>query len=326
MPPVVYVGPQERGLAFERAVTGSVLAVETPDERVLDDPRTSFVVVDAVGEVDATRLADAPVTVLAAETSDLPDGVVDERVAVDGDPTAALADHVDTLADGSLETVDEQGELRRQSERLDTLTSSISHDLQTPIQLAITQLELYRETGDETHLDRLADAHERMQRLIDDLLTLARQGDTVDEPQRVSLASVCEDAWRGIDTGGARLRVRADATLTTTPGRLDRLLSNLFVNAVDHATDDVTVTVGLLPDGDGFYVADDGDGIGPADRDRIFERGYTTSDEGTGFGLAIVAEIVDAHGWSIAVTDQQSAGEPSGTRFEVSGISSLEDA
>ena len=80
---------------------------------------------------------------------------------------------------------------------------------------------------------------------------------------------------------------------------------------------EVTVRVGALPDGTGFYVEDDGPGIPPGERDQVFESGYTTSEDGTGFGLAIVRTIVEAHDWSIEVTD----GREGGARFEVTTAS-----
>jgi signal transduction histidine kinase len=65
-----------------------------------------------------------------------------------------------------------------------------------------------------------------------------------------------------------------------------------------------------------IYVADDGCGI-PADaREAIFASGYTTAEEGTGFGLAIVGEIVEAHGWTIDVTESTEGG----ARFEIRGV------
>ena len=92
-----------------------------------------------------------------------------------------------------------------------------------------------------------------------------------------------------------------------------------MANALRHVGDDVVVTVGPLPDGDGFYVEDDGEGIEPGRRAEVFEAGVTTDDDGTGFGLKIVSEIADAHGWRVDVTD----GEDGGARFrfhDVGGI------
>jgi signal transduction histidine kinase len=75
----------------------------------------------------------------------------------------------------------------------------------------------------------------------------------------------------------------------------------------------VTVTVGDLENG--FYIEDDGPGIPKAEREAVFDPGHSTSEEGTGFGLAIVREIANAHGWSVRVT----GGAAGGARFELTG-------
>jgi signal transduction histidine kinase len=77
---------------------------------------------------------------------------------------------------------------------------------------------------------------------------------------------------------------------------------------------DLRVAVGDL-DG-GFFVEDDGSGIPETDRKQVFERSYTTSEDGTGFGLAIVEGIVEAHDWEIVVTE----GADGGARFEITGV------
>jgi signal transduction histidine kinase len=87
-------------------------------------------------------------------------------------------------------------------------------------------------------------------------------------------------------------------------------------DAVEH---DASVRVEWFVDGDerGFAVADDGPGIPPADRDRVFEWGYTTDEEGVlGLGLCIVHEIAEAHGWTLSVTESAAGG----ARFEVRGV------
>ena len=88
-----------------------------------------------------------------------------------------------------------------------------------------------------------------------------------------------------------------------------------FDNTVKHDGDDVTVTVGPTDDGEGFYLEDDGTGIDPEARDRIFESGYS-GGSGTGLGLAIVERIADAHGWEVTATDSETGG----ARFVVSGV------
>jgi signal transduction histidine kinase len=76
----------------------------------------------------------------------------------------------------------------------------------------------------------------------------------------------------------------------------------------------VTVTVGDLDDG--FYVEDDGPGIPIEEQGELFERGFSTAGDGTGFGLAIVEQVVEAHGWEISIAD----GDAGGARFEVTGV------
>jgi signal transduction histidine kinase len=89
-------------------------------------------------------------------------------------------------------------------------------------------------------------------------------------------------------------------------------------DSVEHGGNDVTVTLGDLDDG--FYVEDNGEGIDEEDRSRAFETGYSTSDAGTGFGLWIVAEIADAHDWTVTI-DESSEG---GARFEITGVDIVE--
>nr|WP_281381262.1 HAMP domain-containing sensor histidine kinase [Halobellus ruber] len=213
------------------------------------------------------------------------------------------------------EQKERERELKRQNERLDEFASVVSHDLRSPLSVATGRLELATTECDSRHLDAVADAHGRMEDLIDDLLRLARQGDPVGETEPVDLGTVPERCWETVATGDATLRVETDSAICADPGRLRQLFENLYRNAVEHAGSDVTVTVDAL-DG-GFYVEDDGPGIPEDAREDVFEAGYSTTDEGTGFGLSIVGEIVEAHGWTITATE----GADGGARFEFTGVS-----
>ncbi|MFB6163673.1 MAG: PAS domain S-box protein [Haloarculaceae archaeon] len=207
-------------------------------------------------------------------------------------------------------------ELQAQNERLDQFAGMVSHDLRNPLQAAISRLEMAGVADDpDEHVAEAERNLERIDRLITDILTLAREGEAVADPEPVSLPDVAA-AWESVDADRAALDVAADRTIEADPDRVVELLENLFRNAVEHAGTDATVTVGWLADGDGFYVADDGPGVPPDEREAVFEMGHTTADEGTGFGLAIVREIAQAHGWTASVTE----GADGGACFEFRGI------
>jgi hypothetical protein len=158
-------------------------------------------------------------------------------------------------------------------------------------------------------VDRIADAADRMERLIDDLLALARQGATVGAPRPVDLPALAERAWGNVETSSATLAVDpAVPRIAADPDRLAQLLENLYRNSVQYAGPDVHVTVGPLDDGDGFYVADDGCGIPRTERESVMERGYSTAADGTVFGLGIVGEIARAHDWTVTVTESPAGG------------------
>jgi signal transduction histidine kinase len=234
--------------------------------------------------------------------------------------TETEADEPDDGAAGTLE--------------IDHVASVVSHDLRNPLDVAKARLEAGRELDEDEHFDHVEQAHERMERIIQDVLTIARGEEVVEPDQAVDLTDVAETAWETVETDGATLTVDEQLpTATADPDSVGRLFENLFRNAVEHGSTgpaehsstgtaehgrfDVSVTVGPI-DGGGFYVADDGPGIPRDDWERVFEPGYSSDDHGTGLGLAIVARIADLHGWSVTVTDAAAGG----ARIEVSGVDS----
>ncbi|MGM0372762.1 MAG: sensor histidine kinase, partial [Halobacteriota archaeon] len=202
----------------------------------------------------------------------------------------------------------------RQNERLDRFTSTVSHDLRNPLTVARGRLEIAAEETDSEHVETALSALERMETMIEDLLDLARHGQPIDETEPVSLSTAATDAWEMVKTREATLEVAGERSFEADPDRLASLFENLFRNAVEHGGPDVTVTV--EPIAGGFAVSDTGPGIPPEERSNVLESGYTTADSGTGFGLAIVSEVADAHGWSVQVTDSDSGG----ARFEFRGL------
>ena len=218
------------------------------------------------------------------------------------------------------ERKERERELQRQNERLEKFASVVSHDLRNPLEVARGSAQLIGDACDETDaVDRMDRALTRMDRLIDDVLTLARQGEAAHQPDAVDLAHIAEEAWASVRTETARIDIADSGTIEADPGRLQELLENLFSNAVTHGAEDVTVRVGVA-DRDGFYVEDDGPGIPTDRRDEVFELGYSTSDDGTGMGLSIVQQIASAHGWDSEITD----GRDGGTRFVFTDVTFFE--
>ncbi|WP_193787989.1 hybrid sensor histidine kinase/response regulator [Natronorubrum bangense] len=242
--------------------------------------------------------------------------------------------------------------LKRQNERLESFASIVSHDLRNPLNVAHGNLELAREQADNDHLEAVATAHERMQTLIENLLTVAREERPVVETEPIDLETVTRTCWQHVETAEVTLTTTTDAVVHGDRARLRRLLENLIRNTVEHSStgsrptaDDsvgqgsptpgshtrqdnverestprdgrpaaasVTLTVGDLSGETGFYVEDDGRGIPAEQRDAVFETGYSMAAGGTGLGLAIVERIAENHGWTVTVTESDTGG----ARFE----------
>jgi PAS domain S-box-containing protein len=205
--------------------------------------------------------------------------------------------------------------LDRERARLEEFASVVSHDLRSPLSVAKGFVELAYEDTEHEDLEQALSALDQMEELIGSLLTLARDGQTVEAVQPVELATAADAAWQRVETdAGDTLEIAADdATIDADPDRLLQLLQNLFTNAVQHAGPDVTVRVGTLEDEAGLFVADDGPGIPPADREQVFEPKFSRASDGTGLGLAIVNRIVQAHDWKIDIM----ATDTGGARFEI---------
>lgn len=205
--------------------------------------------------------------------------------------------------------VEREEALARQNERLEQFASIVSHDLRDPLNTARATADLVA-AGEREAVEDLYDTFDQMETLIEDVLALAREGQEIGERERVALSAVAEDAWETAGTDAATLRVDDGlGHVSADPDRLRVLFQNLFRNAIEHGGESVTVEVGPLHNGGdgegpltGFYVADDGVGLSEEDTETLFEYGYTTANQGTGLGLNIVRQVVEAHGWSVTAT------------------------
>jgi len=209
-------------------------------------------------------------------------------------------------------------QIERQNERLEHFAEVLSHDLRNPLSIANGHLDLLSETGDETHYETAKDALDRMDAIVTDVLDLAQTGDLIEpgDYETVDLGGVAERAWAMIRRDDASLDIADTRPVEADASRLQQILENLFRNSIEHGEGDVSVRVGVLPDGDGLYVEDNGPGIPEDAREEVFEPGHSTKEDGTGFGLATVNQLVDAHEWEIRVRESDLGG----VRFELRGI------
>jgi PAS domain S-box-containing protein len=220
----------------------------------------------------------------------------------------------------------QERQLRRKNDRLEKFANIISHDVRNPLNTATGHLNLAREEADSDYLDKVAESLERMDEIISDTLTLAKQGKTVAETEEIDLESLANESWEEVYTADKSLIIDQNITLRGDRGRLKHVFENLFRNATEHNDASITVSVGLIEtfqlstrgsdsgQYDGFYVEDDGSGIPDADQADVFSTSYSTG--GTGLGLPIVEDIVEAHGWSIDVRDSPDGG----ARFRITGV------
>ena len=215
--------------------------------------------------------------------------------------------------------------LTDRNERLDRFASIVSHDLRNPLSVIRASMEMAQLKGDTDPLARGERAVDRIDQLVSELLTLARQGSGIDEPTEFALGGVAREAWETAGSADATLVVGADARVYGDRGRLRQVFENLFRNATEHGAPDdgagdptagpadsaasrpddcgeaVPLTVVVTATDGGFLVADDGSGIDPEHRADAFDPGFTTHEDGTGYGLDIVREVVESHGWTVGL-------------------------
>jgi PAS domain S-box-containing protein len=213
------------------------------------------------------------------------------------------------------EQVERERELRQQNERLDEFAEVISHDLRNPLTVAQGRLEVIADDVEDQHLDAMDTALERMEAIIQDTLTLAKNGAMVAETEPLAFSELVGRCWRMVETRGADLEIEDKFTVQADEERLQHVFENLFRNAVEHGGSEITIRVGRFGP-DGIYIADDGDGVDPCNREDIFEAGMSSTTDGTGLGLTIVNRIARAHDWQIRCVESDAGG----ARFELTDV------
>jgi PAS domain S-box-containing protein len=219
----------------------------------------------------------------------------------------------------SFEDITEERQRERQlnlrNEQLEEFASVVSHDLRNPLNVAMSRLELAKDEYEGEHLQPIETALDRMEAIIADTLVLAREGQAVGEPEPVGIREFAEECWEMVETAEATLEIVDKFQIYADRDRLLHVFENLFRNGVEHGDEGVTIRVGRLDDF-GFYVEDDGPGIPEDRRADVLKPGYTESREGTGFGLAIVNRIAEAHGWTLSLAGSSDGG----ARFEFTNV------
>jgi PAS domain S-box-containing protein len=217
-------------------------------------------------------------------------------------------------------------DLRRSNAELEQFAYVASHDLQEPLRTVASYCQLierrYKTRFDEQGLEYLGfavDGAKRMQRLITDLLAFSRVGTKGKPFAPTDLNKVCEDAISNLDRAIANSVAQVTAgPLPTIDGdavQLTQLFQNLIGNAIKfRGAAAPVVHIGTAGEGDGrvFSVADNGIGIDPQHRERIFQIFQRLHErdkyDGTGIGLAVCKKIVERHGGRIWVEDAPGGG------------------
>lgn len=293
-PVVVYAGASLEHVTESTSSLSVLLATGVPMLLLLVGVTTWALVGRALEPVEAIRRQVSEISVTA----------LDRRV-----PEPATADEIDRLARTMNEMLARlEGAARRQR----SFVADASHELHSPLATIRARLEVGLAHPDATEWPGLAERwleeQTRLERLVDNLLVLAQVDDgvAIRSPQLVDLDELVLRELRDLQARGG---VRVDPTgvaggrVVGDPDQLRRVVRNLLDNAELHAAGTVRVELSQVdPDTVALTVIDDGPGIGPSQRERVFER-FVRIDKarsrragGAGLGLAIVREIVSAHG------------------------------
>jgi PAS domain S-box-containing protein len=215
--------------------------------------------------------------------------------------------------------------LERSNSDLEQFAYVASHDLQAPLRVVSGCVELLErryhgklDEGADEYIDLAISGVERMQRLIEDLLSYSRVSQS-EQPFEVvdfnvAVSTVLDELAGEIADRRADVRVGDLPTLAAEPTQIDQLFQNLISNAIKFTETEPVVEVSAQRENSNwrFAIADNGIGIPPEHRERIFKMFQRLHGHdqfpGTGIGLAICKRIVDHHGGELRVDDGQAGG------------------
>jgi two-component system, OmpR family, sensor histidine kinase MtrB len=275
-----------------------------------------------------TRWVVLPVRHAARTAQRLAAGHLEERMPVGGaDDLGALATSFNEMADSLQEKLRELEELSKAQRQF---VSDVSHELRTPmttIRMAAEVLFESREqldTASARSAELLAGQTERFEALLTDLLEISRHDANV-ATLDAEPADMCDivrgsaaDAQQLAERRGCRIEFRLPAGACIAEvdrRRVERILRNLLVNAVEHGEGrDVVVTVAADSDAVAVAVRDHGVGLGPGEEQLVFERFWRADPArarttgGTGLGLAISLEDAHLHGGWLQAWGERGRG------------------
>ena len=255
-----------------------------------------------------------PVRNISAQVAEISGSTLDERI-----PVPPSQDEIAELAALMNEMLDR---LQSSSERQRAFVADASHELRSPLSTIVAAAEIASVSPDPVKLQKLAGTlsseAQRMQQLVTDLLDLARLDEDRSEPATTSVdvASICREVVGSFEDAAPAVSLVADGPVRAAgvPSQIARVVFNLVDNAAIHARSRVVVTADNHNGESTITVEDDGPGISPTDRGRIFGRFVRLDSSrerntgGTGIGLALVKAIVDHHRGTIQVGDSELLG------------------
>lgn len=262
----------------------------------------------AISALVTTR-ALRPVAKMRAEADAIADGTFHRRLTPT-DRSPELAELADTMNE-MIERLERSATRQRQ------FASDVSHEFRSPLATIRGTLELtarHPEAAAEAAPPALGEI-DRLDSLVDDLLTLARLDERAVARDEIDLDDIITEQVRASAGNRIAIVVAIEAVRVIGDRRaLTGLVRNLLDNAVRHAVSEVSVSLRADHELAVITVDDDGSGIAHEDRERVFERfarldlGRTRSQGGTGLGLAVVAATVANHHGSIVVDDSPGGG------------------